>query len=141
MRKHTTSGLLLAVLVFFGLPALACSSHGSAAAEMINDWLQTNGNDDFTATGGETGEFNGLEGGVNFGRDSYWVTITGPNGFTTTLTGTTAGDHMTVSIDNDGTILGQVWDGGELEYFLRDAAIEIIENYSAPDVRGDDFVG
>lgn len=139
MRKRTTSGILLAVLVFFGLPALACSSHGSAAAQMINDWLTTNGNDDFSATGGENGDFDLSTG--NFGRDSYWVTITGPNGFTTTLTGDRSDDHFSVTIDQDGSILGQVWDGGALETFLRDAAIEIIEDYSAPDVRGDDFVG
>ncbi|MCO5170221.1 MAG: hypothetical protein M9894_28125 [Planctomycetes bacterium] len=145
--------------LFLGVPALACSSHGTAAANMINDWLggndvysygqdgsqtHTNGGQyggHFTVTGGEQG-WGDNPNWVNFGNDSYWVSITGPDGFGITITSTTSGDTTTgIITDSNGNYLGTVTDGGELEYFLLDAAVSIIQSYQAPDVRGADFVG
>ncbi|MCW8138250.1 MAG: hypothetical protein KIT58_05025 [Planctomycetota bacterium] len=161
MRK-TVTGVTLGLALFMSVPAMACSSHGTAAANMINDWL--GGNDvqsydsnynpttnhsnggqfggSFTATGGESGWDDNNTDWVNFGNDSYWVTITGPDGFGITITSTTSGDTTTGTVtDSNGNYLGTVTGGGELEYFLLDTAVSIIRSYQAPDVRGADFVG
>jgi hypothetical protein len=156
MSKVSTA-LLTVALVFAAVPVLACSCHGTAAAAQVNTWLGggaanngNGGNDNATdggvfsgipglnVTGGETNHV----GTGNFHND-YWVTITGPNGFTQTLTATTQNGRTTVIVtDKDGNQLNTVTisSGAQLENFLRDTAIAIIRTL-LPDAQGSDYVG
>lgn len=156
MRKAPTIAMLALGLVFVGVPVLACSAHGTAAAAQINNWLGggaanngSGGNDGstdgkqyspfVTVTGGEADN----EGGGSFHRDNYWVEITGPNGYSQKITATTQEGRATVIVtDKHGNQLNTVTidDGTELEQFLRDTAIKIIRTLM-PDAKAADYVG
>lgn len=154
MRKASIA--LALALVFVGIPVLACSAHGSAAAEQVNNWLaggaanNGSGGSDNSTDGNQfspfvtvTGDQEGDGSSGNFYRDSYWVEITGPNGYSQRITATTSGDHMTVTVtDKHGNVLNTVTidDGGQLEQFLRDTAIAIIRTLM-PDAHAADYVG
>jgi hypothetical protein len=157
MRKVSIA-LLTVGLVFAAVPVLACSCHGSEAANQINNWLNggaanntVGGSDDsrdggtfkshVTVTGSQSNMNQGHGG--NFIRDQYWVEITGPNGYTQKITATTNSGRTTVNVtDKNGNVLSAMTidDGTELEMFLRDTAIAIIRTL-LPDAAGSDYVG
>ena len=141
MRRASIA--LALALVFIGIPVLACSEHGTNAANQINNWLNgaaannTLGGSDTATDGGNFDPFVTVTGGQSnpdqshggsFVRDSYWVEITGPNGYTQKITATTQAGRTTVKVtDKDGKVLNTITidDGAELEMFLRDTATDV----------------
>lgn len=156
--RRASIALLTIGLVFVAVPVLACSCHGSAAAAQVNAWLggaaanNTVGGSDTATDGGIFSPFVSVSGsqsnmdqshGGNFARDSYWVEITGPNGYSQKITATTNAGRTTVNVtDKNGNVLSALTidDGTELEMFLRDTAIAIIRTL-LPDAAGSDYVG
>lgn len=131
MRAGTA--FLLALFLAIPSAVFACSSHGSAAANNVNGWMNSNGigngnNGGFSITGDQDvveGD-NSAENSGWAANDWYTVTITGPGNPSESVTFTA--NPMDFS------------SGAELELWLEAAAKDWLIDH-VPDQKLADFVG